>query len=418
MTGRGDDGCGNGTERMLRNLFSMGKYLPLALACALTADKPARAIVINISYQFDTQGFFDPQPRRDALEAAASVFEIFTDNLTAITPGTRYNVGTPQEFADTWTAQFEHPGQAGNATVVDLTIASNTMIIYAGGKNLDGNTLGFGGPGGYNANGITSFVNAVGTRGQPNTTGSYPTDFGRWGGGITFDTLTSGGQPRTWHTNLNTLPAPGAVDLYTVAIHELGHLLGFALGTAQAPLSFNTRLDEANGLFIGPKVEEVYGGPAPTAADGSAHWQASVMSTVNGSSQTAVMGPSIAPGLRRYFTALDYAAMADIGWQVPESVFDMPMPGDYDGDGAVDAADFAVWRRTFWSTSNLAADGNGSLRVDAADYTIWRDHLGASGGAGTTVAAVPEPTSMTIAILCSLLLVVSRRSVMTRLARR
>lgn len=410
--------CDDGTVQMSRHFFSMGKILALALACALAAINPTRAIVINISYQFDTQGFFDLQPRREALEAAASAFEVFTDNLAAITPGTRYNVGTPDEFADTWTAQFEHPGQAGNATVVDLTIASDTMIIYAGGKNLSGSTLGFGGPGGFNANGITSFINAVSTRGQPNTTGSNPTDYGRWGGGITFDTLTSNGQPRTWHTDFNTLPAPGAVDLYTVAVHELGHLFGFVLGTAQTPLSFDTRVDEANDLFVGPKVEEVYGGPAPMAADGSAHWHASVMSTVNGSSQIAVMGPSISPGLRRYFTALDYAAMADIGWQVPESAFDMPVPGDYDGDGNVDASDLAVWQRTFWSTSNLAADGNGSLRVDAADYTIWRDHLGASSGVGTTVAAVPEPTGMAIAILCSLLLVVSRRSLMTRLSRR
>jgi hypothetical protein len=49
---------------------------------------------------------------------------------------------------------------------------------------------------------------------------------------------------------------------------------------------------------------------------------------------------------------------------------------DYNGDFVVDALDYQVWKRSFGSSTNSAADGNGDGQIDAADYTIWRDHLG------------------------------------------
>ena len=42
-------------------------------------------------------------------------------------------------------------------------------------------------------------------------------------------------------------------------------------------------------------------------------------STVNGVSQPTVMQPFLITGTRRQFTHLDYAGLADIGWQVPPS---------------------------------------------------------------------------------------------------
>ncbi|MCA9240010.1 MAG: S8 family serine peptidase, partial [Planctomycetales bacterium] len=49
------------------------------------------------------------------------------------------------------------------------------------------------------------------------------------------------------------------------------------------------------------------------------------------------------------------------------------LPGDYDGSGLVDQADYAVWVSSYGLTgAALAADGNGDGFVNAADYTVWR----------------------------------------------
>ena len=60
------------------------------------------------------------------------------------------------------------------------------------------------------------------------------------------------------------------------------------------------------------------------------------------------------------------------------------LPGDYNHDGKVDAADYVVWRKS-----------NGSQ----SDYNTWRSHFGQSAGSGAALpsaeplsAAVPEPS--------------------------
>jgi hypothetical protein len=73
--------------------------------------------------------------------------------------------------------------------------------------------------------------------------------------------------------------------------------------------------------------------------------------------------------------------------------------GDYDRNGSVQDADFAVWKNLF-GTSITSADGNHNGVVDAADYTIWRDHFGQSlSGTGASTQAVPEPNSIVLVMI-------------------
>jgi subtilisin-like proprotein convertase family protein len=52
----------------------------------------------------------------------------------------------------------------------------------------------------------------------------------------------------------------------------------------------------------------------------------------------------------------------------------LSITGDYDGSGAVDAADYVVWRKTL-GTNYVMADGNGSGMVDPLDYDVWQEHF-------------------------------------------
>lgn len=90
------------------------------------------------------------------------------------------------------------------------------------------------------------------------------------------------------------------------------------------------------------------------------------------------------------------------------------IPGDYNRDGVVDAADYVLWRKTLDSsvaTVGSGADGDGDGVIGADDYTFWRQRFGNASqlivntGAGTGSAqgpvfgSVPEPTSAWLLLL-------------------
>jgi hypothetical protein len=80
------------------------------------------------------------------------------------------------------------------------------------------------------------------------------------------------------------------------------------------------------------------------------------------------------------------------------------VPGDYNGDNVVDAADYTVWRNQLGQNVELpnrnpALQGN---LIGPGDYSFWKDHYGDSGpGAGGLAggAMVPEPASSVMIIL-------------------
>lgn len=71
------------------------------------------------------------------------------------------------------------------------------------------------------------------------------------------------------------------------------------------------------------------------------------------------------------------------------------LPGDYNRNGTVDAADYVVWQMSSGMSGNLPADGNEDNQVNFADYLLWRSNFGRSDvGIGSgSFANVAEPTA-------------------------
>lgn len=64
-------------------------------------------------------------------------------------------------------------------------------------------------------------------------------------------------------------------------------------------------------------------------------------------------------------------------------------PGDFNGDGSVNAADYVVWRKN---------DGS------SASYDEWVANFGNTNGSGSTFGSVPEPNTSLLLIIAGVLL--------------
>ena len=104
------------------------------------------------------------------------------------------------------------------------------------------------------------------------------------------------------------------------------------------------------------------------------------------------------PFLLVFNHGVEAARMMSAGLAINAAAF---LPGDYNHDDRVDAADFVVWRDTLGSITELVADGSGNSVVDEADYDVWRANFGfvfgESPAAGAApLAAIPEPSGTAI----------------------
>jgi hypothetical protein len=100
---------------------------------------------------------------------------------------------------------------------------------------------------------------------------------------------------------------------------------------------------------------------------------------------------------------VEYELMLEAALAINAAAADDSLPGDFNHDGTVDAADYVVWRKSAGS---------------AAEFAQWRGNFGATGGGGASVAgdtesapaSVPEPALSVLAGLAIGLFVVARRA--------
>jgi hypothetical protein len=76
--------------------------------------------------------------------------------------------------------------------------------------------------------------------------------------------------------------------------------------------------------------------------------------------------------------------------------FGTSVPGDYNGNDVVDAADYVLWRKTTNpEPANFRNEVASPGTIDAADYAAWRARFGnnSAPGSGLVSDSVPEPAS-------------------------
>ena len=132
----------------------------------------------------------------------------------------------------------------------------------------------------------------------------------------------------------------------------------------------------------------------------------SSISLVDGLPREPVMSASISPLARRFLTRLDIAVLADLGWEI-----DLPplVAGDFNDNGAVDTADYVLWRRNVGTINTLRNDTTGVSVIGAAQYNLWRTNFGKPINSSLNTTHVPEPSALMLLLAAALLLPLRRR---------
>jgi hypothetical protein len=175
---------------------------------------------------------------------------------------------------------------------------------------------------------------------------------------------------------------------------DIGVINENPLGTSWVDIPY-TSLDEfGEPESVGDLNDLVKNVSLSTAAPGE--YTLEVIGTGNGdftilvdagtnlTSSLDVISGTTTAGQRQMFTIMVSSAVTEV-------------PGDYNGNGTVDTADYVLWRKGGPLINEVDAPGV----VNAADYTEWRARFGNAGsGAGASaIGAVPEPTSLVLLIL-------------------
>ena len=184
-----------------------------------------------------------------------------------------------------------------------------------------------------------------------------------------------------------TVAAPALLDL---TLTPLGGVFNQGVeGGEQSSFNANSRNDLALSLFAANGITLL--GTANLMGAGGVESLLDVALNTAGIYYARITGST--NNVQLYQLQLTAAALATV------------LPGDYNLDGQVDAADYSVWRDSFGKTgASLAADGNGDGVVNSLDYNLWKSNFGASAGSGGvgSSSTVPEPTAMTLLFIAAI----------------
>jgi Dockerin type I domain len=282
----------------------------------------------------------------------------------------------------------------GGLVIDGSTINDNTATAVAasGNVSIDNSTISrntgtSGGGISVGVSGAVTVTHSTITANRASTTGGGI--FVNPGGGVALDHAIIAGNTLTSSARQDI---SGAVSARYSLIGDdsgatVGNVIGNQIGHAASPIDPQLGALANNG---GPTKTQVplVGSPVIDAGDPAA---------MAGSGGVPLVDGRGAPFTRVADGKLPAGAVIDIGaveWQPhapPE------LPGDFNLDGFVNAADYTLWRDTLGMLvepyGGADADGNG--KVEAADYQLWKMHFGESlAELGSMTAGVSIPAAV------------------------
>lgn len=327
----------------------MKKLFPVAILFAAAPFAAALNVVLDYSLDAANGNFFGTTPAAKAAvdAAAADIGAAIVQTLGAVPTDIFTGVNGGSTATLNWSLSYTNPSTGATDTVPTFSFAANTVKIFVGVRPLAGTTLGVGGPGGAGVAGGISFSTASENPGavaaaQASSNASMPR-----GGGPVMGSLSGslGGTPYTiqygamigslsldndsdnngladsaatlatyWHYDHTTAVAATKNDMYSVALHEILHSIGF--GTAATWTGLHT-----GATWNGTNATALNGGTAVGLSADQSHVIDSFTSTrlSDGGTQEVVMDPSLTVGTRKLLTQMDLAFLRDIGYAtVPE----------------------------------------------------------------------------------------------------
>jgi hypothetical protein len=104
---------------------------------------------------------------------------------------------------------------------------------------------------------------------------------------------------------------------------------------------------------------------------------------LNGKVSKITSNGTVSPFANNLYSGLFIAVTDDAGNPLP--LPPTSIPGDYNLNGVVDAADYVLWRKNNNTATTLPNDATPG--TSPADYDVWRAQFGQSLGSGTGAGA-------------------------------
>jgi hypothetical protein len=304
---------------------------------------PSQAIEISLVYQNPSDPFFTMAAQQTMQKAAADVSYAITTSLSGLSQDVFAGTNGSTTATVDWMLSYTNPIDGTSVvTLPTFSFLPDEIVFYVGSRGIAGSTLGLGGAGGAGfglaASGASSewtgavdameaASNSAMVRGGPvlnaisgsaalgGTTATYNLQLGYTVGSLAINSSAD------WNLEYGSLPGAGENDLYSVAVHEMLHGIGFGVGQTWNEHVSNWNWDGEAVIALLGSGTNVLSGDRDHIAEGltgtplvDGVWKVGV-------SQEALMDPTIVLGTRKYITDLDLAFLRDMGWEtqvVPE----------------------------------------------------------------------------------------------------